>query len=73
MTNTAPPDVLVVDHPVEVSREYDFNKGDLRRFDRDEAIRIARGRVAERGCRQQVRLSSAPLLGGDPIWLIQDI
>jgi len=55
-------------------RPFDFNRGDRRTFTHEEALEIARLRVKDRGCRQQVRkVRTQP---GDvltPVWLIQDI
>lgn len=67
------PTVRVIDVPVEVLRAYNFRDGDERYTDREKAIERARTRVEERGCRQQVRISSPALLEGSPLWLIQDI
>lgn len=52
---------------------YDFNAGDERSTDREEAIKRAIERSYERGCRQTVRTSSAPDFIGGPFWLIQDV
>ena len=71
----AEPSVLIVDPSPKILRGYDFNQGDERFFDRDEAIAKARLRVKDRGCRQQVRPvdvhpDDARL---HPRWLVQDI
>lgn len=70
-----PNNIIVVDVPLEVNRSYDATKGDARRFDREAAIALARLRVKDRGCRQQVRQTQVQ--PGDealvPRWLIQDI
>lgn len=80
MTTTTPepetnPDVLVVDPSPAHVRSYSFDAGDERSFDRDEAISIARHRVVERGCRQQVRRVRTfdGKVALTPPWLIQDI
>lgn len=65
--------VTVIDAPSIVVRDYDYNQGDERRFDREEAIELARLRAIEKGIRQQVRLSGPAISGGDPLWLIQDV
>lgn len=66
-------DVIVIDQPVLVTRPYDFNQGDERKFDRAEAVELGRLRAIERGIRQQVRISGSAIEGGDPLWLIQDV
>jgi hypothetical protein len=68
------PNVVVVDPSPIHLREYDFEAGDERFFDREEAIAKAMLRVKDRGCRQQVRITAGPLVGGlNPLWLVQDI
>lgn len=69
------PEIIVVDPSPVHLRPYDFEAGDERRFDREEAIAVAQRRVRDRGCRQQVRSVSvdehdATLV---PRWIIQDI
>lgn len=64
--------VVLVDRP-QTTRSYDFNQGDVRKYDRIEAIHLAEERTKTRGCRQQVRLDSAPLYEGQQVWLVQDV
>lgn len=67
-------DVLVDPEPRLVLRDYDFNEGDERKFDLEEAIELGRLRAIERGIRQQVRLTDPPTLSGSrPLYLIQDV
>lgn len=76
-TEILTPHVLVVENPpapVHV-RPFDANRGDQRTFTQDEAIAVARLRVKDRGCRQQVRQVDRPHDDDHliPRWLIQDI
>lgn len=76
MTTQTSDDILVVDVSPAHVRPYDFAAGDRRSFDRQEAIDIARLRVTDRGCRQQVRrvrTLDGPSVPLTPPWLIQDI
>ena len=71
------PTVLVVENPPAAvhTRPYDYARGDMRFFIREAAIEVARLRVKDRGCRQQVRQVDRPK-GDDhliPRWLVQDI
>lgn len=67
-------DVLVEPEPRLVLRDYDYNAGDERKFNLEEAIELARLRAIERGVRQQVRLTEPPTLSGTgPLYLIQDV
>lgn len=53
-----------------LTRDYDFTQGDVRRFDRGEAVRLAKQRAGETGFVQQVsHVDGTPL--GKKIYLIQ--
>jgi hypothetical protein len=76
MTATAlPTKVLVFPDDVDVSaiprRSYDFNAGDRRFFDQQEAIDHAHSKASESGIRQIVRRDSDVL--GKPVYLVQAV
>lgn len=54
-------------------RGYDFTKGDRRFYDQQRAIDHANDVAVKTGVRQVVRLDGAPLLGGQPVWLVQAV
>ena len=54
-------------------RPYDFNKGDRRFFDRDEAIEHAEHEAILTGVRQAIRLDGPAIEGHDPLYLVQAV
>lgn len=76
-TKILTPDTInvVTEGPLLVTRPYDFEAGDIRKFTQEEAIAAARLRVKDRGSRQSVR--QADVAPADqhltPRWLVQDI
>lgn len=76
MTNIIEPEIHVVsDQAPEIipRRPYDFNAGDRRFYDRDDAINHAVWVADTTGVRQQVRVSSAAVWDGPPLWLVQAV
>lgn len=65
-----PSDLSVDDIP---RRPYDFNQGDRRFHDREEAIDWANEEAIATGVRRIVRADSPALLGGDPLYLVQAV
>jgi hypothetical protein len=66
VTNLSSPEDLPV------QRAYDFDKGDRRRWDFNDAVFTASTLAESTGRPHQVRLSGGPLLG-QKIWLIQAV
>jgi hypothetical protein len=68
-------DVTVFEQSPYHLRPFDFEAGDERSFDRDQALAKAHRRTKDRGCRQQVRRVRQDPQDDrlSPAWLIQDI
>lgn len=72
--NTEPVDLIGVDVLTLPQRAYDFNKGDRRFYDRDQAIEHANLEALLTGVRQAIRLDGPAIEGsGIPLYLVQAI